>query len=75
MLCIAIGMQLVLAGCASTAPALMPDSASAQVATQWHAPLPHGGRVDDLRQWWSQFDDPLVPDLIEAAQRASPTLA
>lgn len=75
MLCIAIGMPLVLAGCASTAPALMPDSASAQVATQWHAPLPHGGRVDDLRQWWSQFDDPLVPDLIEAAQRASPTLA
>jgi multidrug efflux system outer membrane protein len=75
MSCAAIGLLLVLAGCASTAPSLAPESASAQLATQWHAPLPHGGRVDDLRQWWSQFDDPLMPRLIEAAQRASPTLA
>jgi outer membrane protein, multidrug efflux system len=73
--CAAIGLLLVLAGCASTAPALAPERAGAQLATQWHAPLPHGGRVDDLRQWWSQFDDPLMPRLIDAAQRASPTIA
>lgn len=73
--CAAIGLLLVLAGCASTAPALAPESAGAQLTTQWHAPLPHGGQVDGLRQWWSQFDDPLMPRLIEAAQRASPTLA
>jgi multidrug efflux system outer membrane protein len=73
--CAAIGLLLVLAGCASTAPVLAQKSTSAQLATQWHAPLPHGGQVDDLRQWWSQFDDPLMPGLIEAAQRASPTLA
>lgn len=71
----AIGLLLVLAGCASTAPAPAPESTGAQLAEQWHAPLPHGGRLDDLRQWWSQFDDPLMPGLIEAAQRASPTLA
>lgn len=74
MMCVAIGMPFVLAGCASTAPAL-PESASTRVAAQWHAPLPHDGRVDGLRQWWSQFDDPLIPYLIETAQRASPTLA
>ncbi|MFT3850370.1 MAG: efflux transporter outer membrane subunit [Propionivibrio sp.] len=68
-------MPLALAGCASAPPTPMPESASAQVATQWHTPLPHGGRVDDLRLWWSKFDDPLIPRLIEAAQNASPTLA
>lgn len=75
VLCAAIGMPMVLVACASTEPAAVPVSASAQVATQWHAPLPHGGRVEELKQWWSRFDDPLVPHLIEAAQRASPTLA
>lgn len=71
----AIGLLLVLAGCVLTEPALAPESAGTQLATQWHAPLPHSGRVDDLKQWWSQFDDPLMLRLIEAAQRASPTLA
>lgn len=71
----AIGWSLALAGCASTAPALIAESTDTQVAAQWHAPLPYGGRIDDLRQWWSQFDDPLMPHLIEAAQRASPTIA
>jgi multidrug efflux system outer membrane protein len=73
--CAAIGLPLVLAGCASTAPDPAPERAIAQLAAQWHAPLPHGGRLDDLRQWWSQFDDPLMPRLVDAAQRASPTLA
>lgn len=70
-----VALPLVLAGCASTAPALKPTDAGAPVAAQWHAPLPHGGRVVDLQQWWSQFDDPLIPRLIEAAQGASPTIA
>lgn len=73
--CTAIGVPLALAGCASALPVGMPESAGSLVATQWHAPLPHGGRVDELRQWWSRIDDPLVPRLIDAAQRASPTLA
>jgi NodT family efflux transporter outer membrane factor (OMF) lipoprotein len=45
------------------------------MTTQWHAPLPHGGRLADLNRWWAQFDDPLLPRLVEAGQRASPTLA
>lgn len=73
--CAAMALPLMCAGCASPAPAPERASAEARIATHWHAPLPHGGRVDDLRQWWSQFDDPLMVRLIDAAQEASPTLA
>ena len=71
----ALSLPLVLAACASTAPAPPPQGTGVQLAMQWHAPLPHGGQTTDLRQWWSQFDDPLLPRLIETAQHASPTLA
>lgn len=37
--------------------------------------LPHRGRRGDLARWWQQFDDPLVAELVEAAQAASPHLA
>jgi MlaA lipoprotein len=40
-------MPLVLAGCASTAPAVMLVPSSPHVASQWHAALPHGGRLGD----------------------------
>lgn len=65
----------LLAACASTPPDTTPGSASAPVASQWHAPLPHGGQVSDLSRWWSQFDDPLLVRLVEAGQQASPTIA
>jgi NodT family efflux transporter outer membrane factor (OMF) lipoprotein len=45
------------------------------VPAQWQAPLPHDGRVADLARWWQQFDDPLVAQLVDAAEQASPTLA
>ena len=63
----------LLAACASP-PAVAPDL-PLPAATQWHAPLPHGGRVSDLSDWWTQFNDPTLPPLIAAAQAASPTLA
>jgi outer membrane protein TolC len=66
-----------LAGCASTAvpapPALAVPVASDTGA--WQAPLPHGGRAAELAGWWRNFDDPLLPGLIDAAQAASPSLA
>ncbi|MBY0341056.1 MAG: hypothetical protein K2Q19_07805, partial [Rhodocyclaceae bacterium] len=31
-----------------------------KVPPQWQVPLPHDGKVADLRLWWSQFDDPLL---------------
>lgn len=68
-------LAALLAGCASTTPVTPPGSPSAPVAAQWHAPLPHDGRVGALAQWWSQFDDPLLVRLIDAGQQASPTVA
>lgn len=70
-----LAVAAVLAGCASTAPVTTPGSPSAPVAAQWHAPLPHGGQLGDLTQWWAQFDDPLLVRLIDAGQQASPTIA
>ena len=67
----AISTALVLAGCA--APEL--PSTVPSVAPAWLAPLPHGGDVAELRRWWTQFDDPLLARLVDAAESASPTIA
>lgn len=63
---------LWLAGCAVPRP---PAHARAPAPPQWYAPLPHGGTLADLRQWWQQFNDPVLVDLVEAAQTVSPTVA
>jgi multidrug efflux system outer membrane protein len=63
---------LALAGCAIPRP---PSSATASLPAGWTAPLPHQGRVADLQRWWLQMQDPLLVDLIDAAQAVSPTLA
>jgi NodT family efflux transporter outer membrane factor (OMF) lipoprotein len=65
-------LALGLAGCAATGDLATPEPA---VAPAWQAPLPHGGDVATLRQWWTQFDDPLLARLIDAAETASPTIA
>lgn len=70
-----LAITILLGGCASTLSAFAQDSVAAPVAAQWHAPLPHGGQLADLSQWWAQFDDPLMLRLIEAGQQVSPTLA
>jgi outer membrane protein, multidrug efflux system len=49
--------------------------AAVNVAAAWQAPLPHGGDVGELRRWWTQFDDPVLARLIDAAESASPTIA
>lgn len=70
-----VAAATLLAGCAAVMPASTPPTASAPIAAQWHAPLPHDGQLTDMSQWWAQFDDPLMLRLIEAAQQVSPTLA
>ncbi len=42
---------------------------------QWQEPLPHHGTLTDLRDWWQGANDPLLVQLIDAAQRVSPTVA
>lgn len=61
-----------LAGCATVAA---PEPPPARLASSWQASLPHGGSTSDLSQWWTRFNDPLLPTLQAAAQQASPTLA
>lgn len=51
------------------------QAAESRIPPQWQAPLPHDGKVADLKQWWSQFDDPLLLELIDAAQTVNPSLA
>lgn len=69
---IAAALCLLLGACAAP-PATTPPAGA--LAMAWSAPLPHGGQRAALRDWWSGFDDPQVAALIDAAQRANPTLA
>lgn len=68
----AAGLLLLLAGCAVPRP---PESVAAKAPPRWHATLPHGGSLADLRQWWQQFNDPLLVELVDAAQAVSPNVA
>jgi outer membrane protein, multidrug efflux system len=63
---------LVLSGCANLMP---PAQVPMVVAPAWHAPLPHQGTLSSLSNWWQQQGDPLLVELIEAAQAASPSVA
>lgn len=71
-------VAFLLSGCASLWPDTQPPLASKiapQVAGQWQAPLPHSGQAGELARWWRQFNDPLLEQLIEASQQASPNLS
>ena len=69
---------LVLLGCALNPPAA---TVAALAPAQWQAALPmtpglpHGGSLLQLTQWWQQFNDPVLSELIDAGQNASATVA
>ena len=78
----------LLAACATGTPPTPTAGASAPEPAAWQAPLPagaaaatgagalpHGGQLAGLRQWWTQLNDLLLVELIDAAQAASPTVA
>jgi NodT family efflux transporter outer membrane factor (OMF) lipoprotein len=67
-------LAFALSGCALTPPGPAPAPA---LPPAWSAALPaaHGGSTAQLAQWWSQFDDPLLPQLVEATQRSNGDLA
>jgi len=70
----ALAAAALLNACASTppAPTSVPD---VSVAAAWQAPLPHGGTTAALALWWTQWGDPVLTDLQQAAQQASPSLS
>ncbi|QBE67349.1 efflux transporter outer membrane subunit [Pseudoduganella lutea] len=67
-----LAVALALGGCALSGP---PPVVESKEPAQWHAPLPHGGTVTQLSGWWRGQGDPLLAELVEAAQVASPTVA
>ena len=78
---------VVLGGCAVTAP---PGTVSVSAPSRWYSPLPaesvsapdatgpaklpHNGSLANLSQWWKLQNDPLLVELIEAAQLVSPSV-
>ena len=68
----AASLTLALGGCSILMP---PPKVDPAPALQWQAPLPHGGAVSALSQWWHKQGDPLLAELIEAAQGVSPGVA
>ncbi len=60
-------------GCASAPPAAAPSTS--ELPAEWQAPLPHAGQLTVMNQWWQQFNEPLLVQLIVAAQAVSPNVA
>ena len=63
----------LLVGCAVVGPDY--HAPAEAVPPQWAAPLPHGGSLQKLVDWWEQFNDPALLKLQRAAESDSPTLA
>ena len=72
---ISAAAALATLGACSTRPAPAPDAPTRAAPAQWQTPLPHRGQLTVLKDWWQQFNDPLLVQLIAAAQAVSPTLA
>lgn len=60
-----------LSGCATIGPDYSEPKNTA--ALLWQAPLPHGGSLDALSDWWSQFNDPVLTRFQRSAELDSPT--
>ncbi|MDP1565123.1 MAG: TolC family protein, partial [Polaromonas sp.] len=81
MTCLALAPLLLLSACALQSP---PSVVSPNAPAQWMGPLPnaqpvaglpHQGQLTDLSRWWQQQGDPLLVELISAAQAVSPSVA
>lgn len=62
---------LPLAGCSVIDEYIRPQPVTVE---QWQAPLPHGGSLASLKDWWAQFNDPVLDQLLAQAQKESPSL-
>jgi NodT family efflux transporter outer membrane factor (OMF) lipoprotein len=74
-----VASLLLLSACAVPRPR---GKVEAPVPPQWSTPLPastaalpHGGSLPTLAEWWEQLHDPLLIELLYAAEAASPTVA
>lgn len=67
-----LAVTIGLGACTTATP---PRQAAVPLPTAWQAPLPHGGHIAQLAQWWTRTNDPVLVSLIDSAQTVSPTLA
>lgn len=67
----------VLTSCVTVGPDYDGQKATAvpNQPDSWYAALPHSGKLENLNNWWSQFNDPLLIELIDAAQAQSNSMA
>lgn len=69
---IAAAAPIALSACALSPPAPKVD---AHAPSQWQAATAHNGSLTDLASWWQRQGDPLLAQLIDSAQAASPTVS
>jgi NodT family efflux transporter outer membrane factor (OMF) lipoprotein len=77
-LALAVSAIALLGGCAGgfgPAGAASGEAARPPVPAQWQAPLTQPDGLADLTRWWSQFNDPLLDQLVSDAQKVSPTVS
>ena len=67
----------LLGGCAVGPKYQDPSQALFAKTVQWSAPsLPaHQGEITELKNWWASFNDPLLSELISAAQIDNPNVS
>lgn len=70
---LAAAAALGLSGCAST-PAPGKDAAAKVTPAQWQASAARVEGAPLAADWWRQFDDPLLAELIAEAEKANPGL-
>lgn len=46
-----------------------------KIAANWQGTLPHDGKLENLQQFWAQLHDPLLVEMISAAQEVAPSIA
>ncbi len=63
----------LFSGCAVVGTPVHPQ-VTVSASSHWHALLPHGGSAVQLADWWRQFDDPILVELMETAAASHPNL-
>lgn len=78
-LALLMSASVLAIGCASTTG--LPDAGRVQADSQviapavWQVTLPHGGSINAMSQWWQQWDDALLVELLAVSQKESASLA
>ncbi len=73
----AVLLVLLVAGCITVGPDYDQKQATAvpNEPNAWQQTLPHGGDIVALSNWWAQFNDPVLLELIDSAQKQSQSMA